>query len=401
MGAIRSARAPFVRRAHATSGMCALRLARTRSSRLVRLPPGLRGLPRACVPSDWQACTPLGLERPPFGPRALPCRALTCARTHLACALPLLSPLSKKSISVSNYTPYPCVLLSFRPPLPCGIVGCALTWHVRALACARPHLACAHPHLECARPQLACARPLRPPLPQKLMSVSNFHPFPCVLLSFCPQLPCGIIGCALTWQVRALSVRPSPKSQCRCPATPLIRAYCCLFALRYLVGWLGAPSLGMCVPSLVRVLTWHVHALTWHVRPLTCARLHLCAPSLGMCAPSPGMCAPSPSAPLQKINVGVQLPPLSVRIAVFLPSATLWDSWVRPHLCACSLGTCTPSPGTCAPSPGTCAPSLVRALTWHVHALSVRPSPKSQRRCPTTPLIRAYCCLFALRYLVG
>ena len=232
MSAIRSVRAPFVRRAHAASGMYALRLACTRSSRLVRLPLGLRGLPRACVPSDWHACTPLGLERRPFGPRALPCHALTCACTHLACARPLLSPLSKKSISVSNYPPYPCVLLSFRPPLPCGIVGCALTRHVRALTCHVRALTWNVRAPTCARPHLACARPHRPPLSQKSISVSKFPPYPCVLLSLCPQIPCGIIGCALTWHVRALSVRPSPKSQCRCPTTPLIRAYCCLLALR-------------------------------------------------------------------------------------------------------------------------------------------------------------------------
>ena len=153
----------------------------------------------------------------------------------------------------------------------------------------------------------------------------------------------------------------------------------------------------MCVPSPVRVLTWHVRALTWHVRALTwhvraltCACLHLCAPLLGMCAPSPGMCAPSlgmctpsPSAPLQKVNVGVQLPPLSVRIVVFLPSASLWDSWVRPHL-ACA------GPRLAYARPHLACPSPLR-LTLS----------KKQCRCPTTPVIRAYYCLFAFRYLVG
>ena len=343
MSAIRSVRAPFVRRAHATSGMYALRLACTRSSRLVRLPLGLRGLPRACVPSDWHACTPLGLERRPFGPRALPCHALTCACTHLACARPLLSPLSKKSISVSNYPPYPCVLLSFRPPLPCGIVGCALTRHVRALTC----------HVRA--------------------------------LTWNVRAP--------TWNVRALTVRPSPKSQFRCPNSPLMRS------------------------------------LTWPVCTLTCARPQLaCAPSLVRAVSF----LPSP-----KSNVGVQLPPLSVRIAVFLPSTSLWDSWLRPHLacarphlcvpslgmCAPSLGMCgpslgmwVPSLGTCVPSLGMWAPSLVRGLTWHVRTLTcarphlacarpplecacpLRP-PLSKKHCwcPTTPIIRAHCCLFAFR----
>jgi len=203
----------------------------------------------------------------------------------------------QKAMSVSNYTPYRGVLLSVCLLLPCGIVGCAHTWHVRAVTCVRPHLACAHPHLAWARPHLcaaslcmcapsfvhaltwhvraltfarphlACAHPhLCAPSPsaplQKAMSVSNYPPYPCVLLTFCLLLPCGIVGCALTWHVRALtcarphlacarphfacghphlararSLRPSlSKKQCRCPTTPLIRAYCCLFAFRYLVG---------------------------------------------------------------------------------------------------------------------------------------------------------------------
>jgi hypothetical protein len=141
----------------------------------------------------------------------------------------------------------------------------ALTWHVRALTFARPHLACAHPHL-CAPSLGMCAPSPSAPL-QKPMSVSNYPPYPCVLLSFCLLLPCGIGGCALTWHLRALTcarphmcaaslgmclpsfcvwapslacarpLRPSlSKKQCRCPTTPLIRAYCCLFAFRYLVG---------------------------------------------------------------------------------------------------------------------------------------------------------------------
>jgi hypothetical protein len=164
--------------------------------------------------------------------------------------------------------------------------------------------------------------------------------------------------------------------------------------------------------------------------------------------------------PSPKSNACVQLPPLSLRIVVFLPSASLWDSWVRPHLRAPSLGMCAPSLGVCAPSLGMCAPSLVRALTWHVGALTwhvraitcarphlARARPrlacarprlacgcphlcasslgmcapslvhalnwhvhavtcarrllpalsKKQCRCPTTPLIYAYCCLFAFR----
>jgi hypothetical protein len=202
---------------------------------------------------------------------------------------------------VSNYPPYPCVLLSFCLPLACGIVGCALTWHVRALtwyvrivvflpsaslwdswarphlACARPHLACARPHLACspvraltwnvrdltcARPHLACACPhlvcgrtlnwhvraltwhvcalcVRPS-PKSNVGV-QLPPYPCALLSFCLPLACGIVGCALTWHVRALACArplrpPLSKKQCRCPTTPLIRACCCVFAFGYLVG---------------------------------------------------------------------------------------------------------------------------------------------------------------------
>jgi hypothetical protein len=65
--------------------MCAIRLARTRSSWLEHFPLGLRALPWACVSSDWHACTHLGLNaprsahtcylghvRPPFGTCALP-----------------------------------------------------------------------------------------------------------------------------------------------------------------------------------------------------------------------------------------------------------------------------------------------------------------------------------------
>ena len=195
-------------------------------------------------------------------------------RPHLACAYPQLC-----ASSLGMCTPS----LGMCAPSP-GMCAPSL---VRAFTCAHPHLACARPHPACVRPHLACARPLRPPLSKKSMSVSNYPPYPCILLSFCPPLPCGIVGCALTC----------------------------------------------------------------HVRALTCARPHLA------CARPHLACA-------------------------------------RPHLCA-------PSPGMCEPSLGMCAPSLVRALTWHLHALSVRPSPKSQCRCPTTPLIRAYCCLFALSYLVG
>ena len=178
----------------------------------------------------------------------------------------------------------------------------------------------------------------------------------------------------------------------------------------------------MWAPSLVR-------SLTWHVCTLTCARPQLaCAPSLVRAVSF----LPSP-----KSNVGVQLPPLSVRIAVFLPSTSLWDSWLRPHLacarphlcvpslgmCAPSLGMCgpslgmwVPSLGTCVPSLGMWAPSLVRGLTWHVRTLTcarphlacarpplecacpLRP-PLSKKHCwcPTTPIIRAHCCLFAFR----
>jgi hypothetical protein len=74
----------------------------------------------------------------------------------------------------------------------------------------------------------------------------------------------------------------------------------------------------MRTPSLVRALTWHVRALILHVGTVTWRVRTLSV-------------RPSP-----KSNAGVQLPPLSVRIAVFLPFATLWDSWLRPHLaCAC------------------------------------------------------------------
>jgi hypothetical protein len=121
---------------------------------------------------------------------------------------------------------------------------------------------------------------------------------------------------------------------------------------------LCAPSLSMCAPSLVRALTWHVRALS--VRP-------------------------SP-----KSNVGVQLPPLSMRIAVFLPSATLWDSWVRPHLaCVRPHLACARPHFACGHPHWACARPLRPSLS------------KKQCRCPTTPFIHAYCCLFAFRYLVG
>jgi hypothetical protein len=170
-----------------------------------------------------------------------------------------------------------------------------------------------------------------------------------------------------------------------------------------------ALSLGMCALSLVCALTWHVRTLTWHGRALTCAlphfacaRPHLTTPSLGMCAPTLGMCAPSlvPALtwhvrtlfvrPSSKSNVGVQLPPLSMRIAVFLPSATLWDSWVHPHL-------------ACARPHLACArPHFARGHPQLACARPLHPSlSKKQCRCPTTPLIRAYCCIFAFRYLVG
>jgi hypothetical protein len=148
----------------------------------------------------------------------------------------------QKAMSVSNYPPYPCVLLPFCLPLPCGMVGSTLTWHMRAPTW--------NVHTLTWHVRALSAAPL-----QKAMSVSNYPPYPCVLLSFCLPLPCGIVGRTLTWHVRALTwhvraltcarphlacVRPlrAPlsKKQCRCPTTPLIRAYCCLFAFRYLVG---------------------------------------------------------------------------------------------------------------------------------------------------------------------
>ena len=90
----------------------------------------------------------------------------------------------------------------------------ALVWHVRTLTFACPDLASARPDLASARPDLASAHPdfCSPrfgkcaPSPsallQKAMSVSNYTPYPCVLLSFCLPLPCGIVGCALNWHVR-------------------------------------------------------------------------------------------------------------------------------------------------------------------------------------------------------
>jgi hypothetical protein len=171
----------------------------------------------------------VGVQLPPLSMRIavfLPSATLwdSWVRPHLACARPHLctpslgmcapsfcmwapslgmcAPSSsvplQKAMSVSNYPLYPCLLLSFCLSLPCGIVGCAhtwhvpaFTWHVHAVTCARPHLACAHPHLAWARPHFACA---------------------------CPHL--------------------------------------------------STPTLGMCAPSLLR-------AHTWHVRTLTCARPHL------------------------------------------------------------------------------------------------------------------------------
>ena len=172
-------------------GTRALRSACTRCLGHVRPTFGTHSLIPACAPSPWPARAPSGMRSQrlacvhPLGARTPPIRPTGAAfsRPHLCahslgmCAPSPLAPLQNVNFGV-QLPPYPSVLLSFRPPLPCGIVGCALTWHVRALACARPHLACAHTHLECARPHLACARPLRPPLPQRSMSVSNFHPYP-------------------------------------------------------------------------------------------------------------------------------------------------------------------------------------------------------------------------------
>jgi len=268
------------------------------------------------------------------------------------CAPSASAPL-QKAMSVSNYPPYPCVLLSFCLPLACGIVGCALTWHVRAVTCARPHL-CA-PSLGMCAPSLGM----------------------CVLLSFCLPLACGIVGCALT---------------CVCPHLACARPHLAR-ARRHLC----APSIGTCAPSPVRALTWNVRdltcarphlacarphlvcgrTLTWHVRALT---WHVCALTWHVRA----LCVrPSP-----KSNVGVQLPPYPcVLLSFCLPLA-------------CGIVGC--------------------ALTWHVRAVTCArprlacarphlacarplrpPLSKKQCRCPTTPLIRAYCCLFAFRYLVG
>jgi len=225
----------------------------------------------------------------------------------------------------------------------------------------------------------------------------------------------------LTWHVRALSVRPSPKSNVGVQLPPLsvriavflpfatlwdswVRPHlaCAHLHLACARCHLCAPSLGMCAPSLGmgapslgRSLTLHVRALICARPRLACARPHFCAPTLGMCAPSLGMCAPSnvralSVRPSPKRNVGVQLPPLSTRIAVFLPSATLWDSWVRPHLaCARPDLACGRPHFACGHPHLACARPLRPSLS------------KKQRRCPTTPLIRAYCCLFAFRYLVG
>jgi hypothetical protein len=183
MCAICLTRAPFVCLAHALSGKCPLRLACMCSSWLLCLPIGLCVLPWACVPSDSHARTPLGLTalslararylghvRTPLRMRALhletPNSHLACAHPHLCapslgmCApslgmcTPSPSAPLQKAMLVSNYPNYPCALLSFCFPLACGILGCALTWHVRTLTCVRPHLACARRHLACARPHL-------------------------------------------------------------------------------------------------------------------------------------------------------------------------------------------------------------------------------------------------------
>ena len=236
---------------------------------------------------------------------------LTSARPHLACARPHLSAPSlgmcapsasaplQRATSVSNYPAYPCILLSFCLPLACGTVGCALTWHVRAVTCARPHLAFARPHLACARPHLVCVHthlcapslgmctPSLGMWSTSLVRALTWHvrtltwhvralsvrpspksnvgvqlpPYPCVLLSFCLPIASGIVGCALTWHVRALTcARPHlacarPRLACACP-------HLCAPSLG-----MCAPSLGMCVPSLVRGLTWHVRGLT-SARPL-------------------------------------------------------------------------------------------------------------------------------------
>jgi hypothetical protein len=180
----------------------------------------------------------------------------------------------------------------------------AQTWQVRALTW---------------RVRTLSAAPL-----QKAMSVSNYPPYPCALLSFCLALPCGIVASA-------------------------------------------RPDLGSARRDLASARRDMASA-----RPdMASARPHLaCARPLRRASP--------------KSNVGVQLPPLSVRIAVFLPSATMWDS----SKCAPILGKCAPRLGKCTPSLGMCMPSPP-------------PLSKKQCRCPTTPLIPAYCCLFAFRYHVG
>jgi hypothetical protein len=185
--------------------------------------------PHLCVPSLGMCAPSLGMCAPS------PVRAVTCARPHL-CAP-----------SIGTCAPSPVR---------------ALTWNVRDLTCARPHLACARPHLVCGRTltwhvraltwhvcaltwhvRALCVRPS----PKSNVGV-QLPPYPCVLLSFCLPIACGIVGCALTWHVRAVTCArprlacarpprpPLSKKQCRCPTTPLIRAYCCLFAFRYLVG---------------------------------------------------------------------------------------------------------------------------------------------------------------------
>jgi hypothetical protein len=207
----------------------------------------------------------------------------------------------------------------------------------------------------------------------------------------------------------------------------------------------------MCAPSLVCALTWHVRAVTWHVLALTCARPNLA-------------CARPLRRPSPKCNVGVQLPPLSVRIVVFLPSATLWDGWVHPHLAcarphlACAgphlararplrrpspksnvgvqlpplsvrivvflpsatmwdSSKCAPRLGKCEPRIGKCAPTWqvgaetwqvraetwhvraqtwqVHALTWHVRALSAAPLQKamSVSNYPPYPCVLMSFCL--------
>ena len=258
----------------------------------------------------------------------------------------------------------------------------------------------------CAPSRGMCAPSPSAPL-QKAMSVSNYAPYPCVLFSFCVLLPCGIVGCALTWHVHALSVRPSPKSNVGVHLPPLsVRIAVFLPFTTLWDSWvhphlacarchLCAPSLGMCAPSLGMGTSSLVRSLTLHVRTLTFARPHLGCAHPHLCAPSLGMCVPSLSAPLQKamsVSNYHPYPCVLLSFCLLLPCgivgcALTWH--VRALTCAGRHLACARPHFACGHPHLACACPLHPSLS------------KKQCRCPTTPLIRAYCCLFAFRYLVG